>query len=135
MRLPLPSIIAPLALLFGLSGAGCRNETVTKVKEMAVRACACGDAACADKVDKEFWDYVKAAQRRGTQEERDEVKQDYGRMRDCIEKVRSPAQVAAPAAGAAAAAGPAGTGAGAEAPAGAGHAASGGSSGSSTETK
>ncbi len=74
---------------------------------MADRACECPDAGCADKVEKEFWDYVKTRQKRGTQDERDEIKGHYNRMRDCIAKVRSsapaagqPAEAKAPAAGA-----------------------------------
>ncbi|HTE51921.1 MAG TPA: hypothetical protein VK698_13795 [Kofleriaceae bacterium] len=78
----------PLALLLAFGGA-CTNETVKQVEAMASRACECRDAACADKVEKEFWEYAKGNQKRGTQEERDEIKAHYNRMRECIAKART----------------------------------------------
>ncbi len=74
---------------------GCsKNETVKRVKEMADRACACSEAACAEAVEKEFLDLVKEGQKRGSEDDRKEVADAYNRMRTCIAKARS-----APAAG------------------------------------
>jgi len=71
-------------------GAGCaKNETVKRVKEMADRACACTDAACADAVEKEYLDLVKEGQKRGSDDDRDQVAKDYSRMRTCITKART----------------------------------------------
>lgn len=117
------SILGSGALMLALAGCG-TSDTVKKVKAMADRACACPNAACADKVDKEFWELVKTGQKRGTQSERDEVKTDYTRMRECIEKARSSATGTAaapagqPAEGGSAEGGsaPGGTAAGATAP-------------------
>jgi len=76
-----------LALFLAL---GCsKNETVKRVKAMADRACACTDAACADAVEKEYLDLVKEGQKRGSDDDRDEVAKDYSRMRTCITKART----------------------------------------------
>ncbi|SRR6266545_60297 len=75
-----------LGCLLLLAPGGCANRTVAKMKLMADRACACADAACADKVDEEFRDL---ANQRGTRDERDEVEQHYKRMRECIARARS----------------------------------------------
>lgn len=91
------SILVPL--LLALAG-GCSNEVVGKVEEMANRACACRDAACADKVEKDFYDFSKAnAKARGSDEEHKQTREHYNRMRECIVKLRS-GQPAAPPAGA-----------------------------------
>jgi hypothetical protein len=80
----LPSILCGFSLL--LAPAGCANRTVAKVKQLADRACACTDTACAEKVNKEFWELAKTNQR-GTRDERDEVQGHYNRMRECIAKL------------------------------------------------
>jgi hypothetical protein len=80
----LPSILFGCLLL--LAPGGCANRTVAKVKQMADRACACTDTACADKVNKEFWELAKTNQR-GTRDERDEIQGHYNRMRECIGKL------------------------------------------------
>lgn len=85
----LPSILGPAVLLLALGA--CSNDTVEKVKRMADRACECRDAACADKVEKEFWDFAKGGQKQGSQSERDDVQEQYARMRECIVKIRSAA--------------------------------------------
>jgi hypothetical protein len=82
------SIVSACALLLALGG--CSNETVKKVQGMADRACQCADAACADKVQKDYYDLAKAnAKSQGTQEERDEVEQAYNRMNECLVRARS----------------------------------------------
>ncbi len=82
------SILSAWALLLALGG--CSNETVKKVQGMADRACECADAACADKVQKEYYDLAKAnAKSQGTKDERDEVEQAYNRMHECLVKARS----------------------------------------------
>jgi hypothetical protein len=78
---------AAAALLFAL---GCsKNETVQRVKAMADRACACTDATCADRVEKEYLDLVKEGQKRGSDDDRDDVARSYSRMRTCIAKART----------------------------------------------
>lgn len=96
-----------VALAFLVAAAGCSNDTVKKVKEIAGRACACPDAACAGEVEKEFWAFAKEeGKKRGTKDDRDEVQQHYNRMRECLVKARSAAPAVAPAgAGAAPASG------------------------------
>jgi hypothetical protein len=90
------SILVPL--LLALAGSACSNEVVTKVKAMADRACACTDAACADKVEKDYYDFAKTnAKARGTEDERKQTEEHYSRMRECITKTRSGAEGAAPA--------------------------------------
>src|SRR5688572_19744413 len=88
MRTRTSSIVRACALLLALGG--CSNETVKKVQGMADRACQCADAACADKVQKEYYDFAKAnAKSQGTQDERDEVEQAYNRMNECMVRARS----------------------------------------------
>ena len=88
MSTRLVSILGSLALLLAL--AGCSNKTVEKVQGMADRACQCADAACADKVQKEYYDLAKAnAKIQGTQDERDEVEKAYNRMNECLVRARS----------------------------------------------
>lgn len=77
------------AVLLGLGA--CSNEVVKKVGEMTDRACACRDAACADKIEKEYYELAKTPAK-GTQGERDEVKEHYNRMRECIARARSGAE-------------------------------------------
>lgn len=91
------SILAAGALALALAAGGCGNETVDKVTGMADQACACREAACADKVEKDFWDFVKAGQKQGSQSDRDEVQAQYKRMRECLTRVRSAADVTTPA--------------------------------------
>ena len=89
------SILAACVLGLAL-GAGCSNDVVKKMGELADRACACNDTTCADKVDKEFWDYAKKnADKRGTQEERDEIQGHYNRVRECITRARAGAEAPA----------------------------------------
>ena len=91
--------IRALLLLAALAiAAGCStNETVKRVKGLADKACACTDAACADAVEKEYLDLVKEGQKRGSDDDREEVAAAYSRMRDCIASART-AGKAAPAA-------------------------------------
>jgi hypothetical protein len=78
-----------VALLLAL-GAGCsKNETVKRVKAMADKACACSNAACADAVEKEYLDLVKEGQKRGSDDDRQEVAESYARMSGCIAKARA----------------------------------------------
>jgi len=88
MSTRLSSILGACALTLAL--VGCSNETVKKVQGMADRACQCADAACADKVQKEYYDFAVAnAKSQGTQDERDEVEAAYSRMNDCLVGARS----------------------------------------------
>ena len=83
MRIAIVSALLLLAL-------GCsKNETVQRVKKMADRACACTDATCADAIEKEYLDLVKEGQKRGSEDDRDEVARSYSRMRGCIAKART----------------------------------------------
>jgi hypothetical protein len=109
------SILGGGALMLALGGCG-TSDTVKKVGAMADRACACRDAACADAVDKEYWELVKTNPK-GTQDERDEAKQHYDRMRECIVRARSASPGGGPAAPAPAGAEPAGASTGAATPA------------------
>lgn len=68
--------------------AACSNETVRKVEALADKACACTDAACADAVEKEYYALVKQGQKRGSEDDREDVEAAYGRMRDCIAAAR-----------------------------------------------
>ena len=83
--------IRALLLLAALAiGAGCSSsETVKRVKGLADKACACTDAACADAVEKEYLDLVKEGQKRGSDDDREEVAAAYSRMRDCIASART----------------------------------------------
>ncbi|HLU66290.1 MAG TPA: hypothetical protein VKZ63_08430 [Kofleriaceae bacterium] len=83
-------ILIPVIAALGLSAA-CSNETVEKVKALADEACACGDAACADAVEKKYMDLVSEGQKRGSQDDRKEVEEAYNRMRECIAKARTAA--------------------------------------------
>lgn len=85
-----------LALSLALGAACSKNETVKRVKGLADKACACTDAACADAVEKEYLDLVKEGQKRGSEDDREEVAAAYSRMRTCIARARTGA---APAAG------------------------------------
>jgi hypothetical protein len=72
-----------------LLGLGCStNETVKQVRALADKACACTDAACAEAVDREYLELVKGGQKRGSQDDRDEIEKDHKRMRDCIATAR-----------------------------------------------
>jgi hypothetical protein len=83
------SIGCAVALVLAL-GAGCStNETVKRVKAMADKACACSNAACADAVEKEYLDLVKEGQKRGSEDDRQEVAESYARMSGCIAKARA----------------------------------------------
>ena len=83
--------IRALLLLAALViAAGCSsNETVKRVKGLSDKACACTDAACADAVEKEYLDLVKEGQKRGSDDDREEVAEAYSRMRDCIASART----------------------------------------------
>lgn len=99
MSIRTPSILCAWALLLALGG--CSNETVKKVQGMADRACQCADAACADKLLKEYYDFAKAnAKTQGTKDERDEVEQAYNRMNECLVRARSGGAAPEPAAAA-----------------------------------
>jgi hypothetical protein len=87
-------MLLPVGLVLGL---GCStNETVERVKGLADRACACTDAACADAVEKEYLDLVKEGQKRGSEDDREEVADAYKRMRDCIASARTGGKAAPP---------------------------------------
>lgn len=78
-----------LPVVLALAGGCSKNATVERVKGLADRACACTDAACADAVEKEYLDLVKEGQKRGSEDDRDEVAAAYSRMRDCIASART----------------------------------------------
>ncbi len=91
-----------LPFVLALAGGCSTNETVKRVKGLADRACACTDAACADAVEKEYVDFVKEGQKRGSEDDRTEVAEAYSRMRDCITAARTGGGQKDPAAGKAA---------------------------------
>lgn len=80
-------IVLPLVLV--LVAACSTNETVKRVTGLADKACACTDATCADAVEKEYVDLVKEGQKRGSEDDREEVAAAYSRMRDCIASART----------------------------------------------
>lgn len=85
------------ALLLAGSLTACSSKVPGQVAAIAERACACQTAECADKVEKEYLDFVAAnAKVKGTREERDEAQGHYNRMRECIGRARSAGAPAAP---------------------------------------
>jgi hypothetical protein len=82
-------IAAALALTAGLLGGCNKNETVVRVGRLADEACACRTAACADAVDKKYYDLKAEGVKRGSRSDREEIEKEYGRMRACIAKARA----------------------------------------------
>jgi hypothetical protein len=82
------SMLGACALVLGLGACG--SEIVEKVEAMADRACQCRDTACADTVERQFYEFAQANTRvQGTQGERDEIQEHHDRMRQCLIRVRS----------------------------------------------
>jgi hypothetical protein len=76
------------ALSLGLGA--CSSEIVEQVEAMADKACQCRDSACADTVERQFYEFQKANTRvQGSQSERDEIVEHHNRMRECFVRVRS----------------------------------------------
>jgi hypothetical protein len=83
-------MLGACALFVGLSAGGCASEVVDKVEALADRACQCRDTACADTVERQFYEFQKANMRvQGSQGERDEIVEHHNRMRECFVRVRS----------------------------------------------
>jgi hypothetical protein len=90
--------VAAIAMLLACAAPGCgTSDTVTRVEGLADQACACRDAACADRVDRAFRQLVEGGPRRGSPGERDRVETAYARMRSCLARARSRPAGAAPA--------------------------------------
>lgn len=81
-------MLGACALVLGLGA--CSSEIVEQVEAMADRACQCRDSACADTVERQFYEFQKANTRvQGSQGERDEIVEHHNRMRECFVRVRS----------------------------------------------
>ena len=82
------AVLGACALILGLGA--CSSEIVEQVEAMADRACQCRDSACADTVERQFYEFQKANTRvQGSQSERDEIVEHHNRMRECFVRVRS----------------------------------------------
>ncbi len=76
------------ALALGtLLAVGCSGDTNRKLDEIADRACACADAACAKKAGEELAAWMKEA--KGSRGDRGKAEQSFARATSCLMKTGS----------------------------------------------